>query len=369
MYKCIICKNITQSVKSSLNTCVAPMSDKLVTFKLQVCFFCGLLQKKIDIKWHQDMSNVYEKKYIFLGKHISIIDDKKVVDRNDLITTFLKKNLKLDKIKFGNFLDVGCGAGYFLKSFKKSFSKWNVYAHDVSSLNKELVTQYKIKEFFEGDLLKIKTRFDLISLNHVVEHLTDPTKIFGQLRLLLKSDGLLVLRLPNVKIVHTDLTMLDHCAHYTPESLMNLIRITGFKVHKIFNQVNPIELFFVVKKSNKKKQTLKKISKKDIFKTFKNLLWPVKILQKINANKKKIGLFGVGTSSFYIYSQVKKKIDFFVDEDNSKIGEKYYGREILSLKNVPNKSQVYIALHNNKLANKIKSRLLRKYKKIVFVVP
>jgi hypothetical protein len=147
-----------------------------------------------------------------------------------------------------------------------------------------------------------------------------------------------------------------------------LLRITGFKVHKIFNKINPIEQFVIAKKSEKK-QILKKISKKEILKTLKNLMWPIKILQKISANKKKIGLFGVGTSSFYIYSRVKQKIDFFVDEDKSKIGQKYYGREILSLENVPKNSQVYIAMHNNKLANKIKSRLMRKYDKIEFVVP
>lgn len=370
MNSCIICKKKTKLLNKPLNTAVAPMSTKVVKFKLEICSFCGHIQKRIDANWKKNMNNVYEKNYIFLGKHISVINNK-VIDRNDLISKILKNKLKLNSIKNGNFLDVGCGAGYFVKSFKKNLKNWNIYAHDLTDLNKKLVLKNKIKNFFTGNLSNINERFHIISLNHVLEHLTQPFDIFKQLHNLLMPNGYLVLRLPNAKIVHTDLIMLDHCSHFTIESIRNLLKISGFKVHKILNNINPIELFVIAKKNNGMEKKIIKNSKKEVFNVINQLMWPAEICKKIKRDnsKKRLGLFGVGTSSFYTYAVMKKKIKFFVDEDTSKIGKKYHGKNIYALKNTPENARVYIGVHNRKFAKKIKLRLEKKFKKIEFIVP
>tara|TARA_Y100000816_G_C26107396_1_gene588973 strand:- start:5015 stop:6118 length:1104 start_codon:yes stop_codon:yes gene_type:complete len=355
MYNCIICGHSTKKVLIPVNTCVAPMGNKLVNFSLLKCKLCGHLQKKIDKNWLKGIKNLYEKKYIFLGKHITLKNNK-VFNRNDLIIKFLKKQFKF-KNK-GDFLDVGCGAGYFLESFQRLLKKWNVYAHDLTRLNYKIISKMKIKKFYVGDVENIKKKFDLITLNHVVEHLTNPRKVLRDVYNILNDNGMVIIRLPNIKVVHTDLTILDHCSHFSETSLINLLKISNFKVINSFKKINPTELFVVaVKNKNKEKVKIikSKVTKKDII----NLIWPKKILQKImrDRSKKKIGVFGVGTSSFYLYACLKDKIDFFVDEDPAKIGRKYYNKEIYNIDNLPKNSNVYVGIHNSKFAKKIVKRL------------
>lgn len=364
MYNCIICKNQTINLKIPNLKSVIPMGDKLSKFILLQCGYCGHIQKKIDVVWKKSIKNLYSQKYFFLGKHISI-EKKKVINRNDQSVNLISKSLKLKRL--GNFLDIGCGAGQFIESFLKIKKNWNVYAHDLTELNKKKVSKYKIKKFFVGDIKKIDKKFDLISMNHVLEHLTTPTQTLKDVKRLLKKDGKLVLRLPNIQYVHTDLTIQDHCSHFDYNSLLNLLRITGFTIVKSLNKINPIELFLIVKKTDK---TLKIKKKKIDNKKLHNLLWPSRVCSHIKNNRsKKIGIFGVGTASFYYFAALKKKISFFVDEDPLKIDKQYYNRKIHNIKKIPDGSDVYIGIHNQEFANKIKKRISKINKKVNFIVP
>ena len=100
------------------------------------------------------------------------------------------------------------------------------------------------------------------------------------------------------------------------------------------------------------------------------MFWPDKICKKINKDSsKKIGIFGVGTASFYYYAKMKNKVSFFVDEDPLKINKKYYGKKIYDIKNIPLGSNVYIGIHNYNFAIKIKKRVSKINRKVNFFVP
>lgn len=310
------------------------------------------------------MRNLYSQKYNFLGKHISL-SGKKIVNRNEQSAKLINKTLNLKS--YGNFLDIGCGAGQFIEAFSQIKKKWDIYAHDLTDLNKKYVLKNNVKKFFIGDIDKIKIKFDLISMNHVVEHLTDPVKTLKKVNNLLNENGSLILRLPNIDKVHTDLTIQDHCSHFHFQTLSNLLKLTSFKIIKSLNNVNPIELFVIAKKSsNIKKIKKRKLNKKNL----KNLFWPDKICKKINSDpSKKIGIFGVGTASFYYYAKMKNKVSFFVDEDPLKINKKYYDKMIYGIKNIPLGSNIYIGIHNYNFANKIKKRVSKINRKVNFLVP
>ena len=278
MNNCLICSNKTKKINFPVKTCVAPMGSKLIRFELMICNYCGHLQKKLTKKWHSGLKNLYEKKYKFLGKHVSIVSNK-IVDRNYQVATFINKNLKLGY--FGKILDIGCGTGAFLEAFKKKNNKWEIYAHDLTNLNKQLVMRrVKIEKFFSGEVNIIKGKYNIITLNHVVEHLTNPTNTLRIISEHLMDNGFLVIRLPNILKVHTDLTILDHCSHFTPKSLENLLIFSGFKVYKFFNNLNPVEIFLVAKKE--KKDRFIRIKKNAVSqKVISNLDWPIKIFIKL----------------------------------------------------------------------------------------
>ena len=87
-----------------------------------------------------------------------------------------------------------------------------------------------------------------------MEHLTNPRKVLRDVYNILNDNGMVIIRLPNIKVVHTDLTILDHCSHFSETSLINLLKISNFKVINSFKKINPTELFVVaVKNKNKEK--------------------------------------------------------------------------------------------------------------------
>jgi 2-polyprenyl-3-methyl-5-hydroxy-6-metoxy-1,4-benzoquinol methylase len=78
--------------------------------------------------------------------------------------------------------------------------------------------------------------FDLVTLNHVLEHIHEPKPFLEEVRRVLKPDGLLFIAVPNVNglkrywlgrnyhwIFHA-----DHFLHFSPTSLSRLLRRHGF---------------------------------------------------------------------------------------------------------------------------------------------
>ena len=101
-------------------------------------------------------------------------------------------------VERGRLLDVGCATGYFLNAARLSFEPYGVepsrwaaqYARDKLGLN---VRQGSLEEadFPAGS-------FDVITLNDVIEHLTDPRGSLTQLHRLLRPQGLLYIVTPNI---------------------------------------------------------------------------------------------------------------------------------------------------------------------------
>lgn len=94
-------------------------------------------------------------------------------------------------------LDIGCGTGDFLKYGIDTFSvqgvgvEPNTTARNLTQ-NKNVTVKKSIKEI-NNDL------FDVITLWHVLEHVTDLNEYFTFFKNHLKEDGILVIAVPNYK--------------------------------------------------------------------------------------------------------------------------------------------------------------------------
>ena len=106
----------------------------------------------------------------------------------------------------GSFLDVGTGSGHLLKEFSKMLNGWKLVGHDVSGTNEQMVRNNGAAQFYFGSLEKITEKFDLIVMNHVLEHVLQPSKILKQVRNLLKPDGKLVVVVPTYTVTFMDYT-------------------------------------------------------------------------------------------------------------------------------------------------------------------
>ncbi|MCY9844242.1 class I SAM-dependent methyltransferase [Vibrio caribbeanicus] len=90
-------------------------------------------------------------------------------------------------------LDFGCGNGQFLIRLKERGYK-DLYAYDFDPVAMKLARKYGANE---ADIYSDSIKYDLIFLNHVIEHLNNPEEILTRLILLIKDGGTIYIKTPN----------------------------------------------------------------------------------------------------------------------------------------------------------------------------
>jgi len=99
-------------------------------------------------------------------------------------------------IENGNFLDVGCGNGYYL--FIMKYLGMNPYGVEPGDFDKQFAEDYNLK-IIQGDLFEANFRdnfFDVITLNHVLEHVHNPAETMKELYRILNKGGCLIIGVP-----------------------------------------------------------------------------------------------------------------------------------------------------------------------------
>jgi 2-polyprenyl-3-methyl-5-hydroxy-6-metoxy-1,4-benzoquinol methylase len=93
--------------------------------------------------------------------------------------------------------DVGCGSGAFLIHAKQR--GWTCFGTEARPEAAEEMAQHDIKVFIGNlDNAEISgVQFDLIHMNHVLEHVSDPVVVLASIRELLSDDGLAMVEVPN----------------------------------------------------------------------------------------------------------------------------------------------------------------------------
>jgi 2-polyprenyl-3-methyl-5-hydroxy-6-metoxy-1,4-benzoquinol methylase len=98
----------------------------------------------------------------------------------------------------GRLLDVGCGDGAFLR--EAAGHGWTVTGTEFSSAGAQLAHAAGIS-VFTGELWEAQlpeADFDAITCWHVIEHVSDPRRLLGEMYRLLKPGGVLVIATPNL---------------------------------------------------------------------------------------------------------------------------------------------------------------------------
>jgi 2-polyprenyl-3-methyl-5-hydroxy-6-metoxy-1,4-benzoquinol methylase len=127
-------------------------------------------------------------------------------------------------------LDIGASAGILLQQFRNSFGSevvgvepgdaYRAYAEE---------SGIEMKESIGALLASDHGKFDLVSMSHVLEHLTEPVEDLKRIKLeLLRDGGTLLLEVPNF-YAH-DSYELAHLACYTPHTLREVLKQAGFRL-------------------------------------------------------------------------------------------------------------------------------------------
>jgi len=183
----------------------------------------------------------------------------------------------------GEILDVGCGNGGWLIRLKNA--GWKTRGVEIDEPAAQAANEAGLSVFC-GTLIDAgfpDNSFDVVRLHYVFEHLINPNETLDEIHRILKPDGIVLIRIPNIdsamfKLFKENWFALDiprHVFHYTPKTFSNLANQHKFKIIKVDFR-SPDTGFFTSLKYAKKSKTAPKILcpiKKNIF--WKNIWRPV----------------------------------------------------------------------------------------------
>lgn len=142
-----------------------------------------------------------------------------------------------------SILDIGSGRGWMLYYLKKYFGYESAMGTQISAPAYEFSKEKLKLEIYNRDLLDIdfKFNFDVITLWHVLEHVSNPEAYLDKIHALLVNKGILVIEVPNFNSWTRRLTknhwlawnLKYHLTFFTISSLTRLLGKHGFKVKKI----------------------------------------------------------------------------------------------------------------------------------------
>lgn len=143
----------------------------------------------------------------------------------------------------GRLLDVGCGNGRFLAQMRQF--GWQVKGVEPDHKAAKLAREYYELEVFEGTLEKASfpdESFDVITMNHVIEHVMDPMQTLVECKRILKAEGKLVVVTSNIQSLGRHLfgknwrgwEIPRHLFLFSSQSLKALCERAGFKVQRLW---------------------------------------------------------------------------------------------------------------------------------------
>lgn len=164
--------------------------------------------------------------------------DKEYQENENLFRNIFKKRYNLIS-KYTKspktVLDIGCSNGIFLDLYK-NLETWGVEPSEVGYRIKD-VRHRIIHEFFEKAKLP-QNYFDLIIMNHTLEHVKDAEIVLTKIYRLLKKDGILFIDVPNAGGLGAKIMgdrwpyklPKEHSYQFTRALLSKMIEDSGFKV-------------------------------------------------------------------------------------------------------------------------------------------
>lgn len=140
----------------------------------------------------------------------------------------------LSELKPGKILDIGCGPGWILSSLG---DEWDKHGLEISKFASKHAEQFA--KIYNGELDGFKeVNFDVVIINHVIEHINDPVAAILKIHSLLKKEGVLILGTPdfdsgaarrygsNFRLLHDP----THVSLFSSDSMHRFLRDFGFEI-------------------------------------------------------------------------------------------------------------------------------------------
>ncbi len=355
--------------------------------RLFVCDCCGAVQKIVDEKWLQEIGEIYAAYSVYEqggGEEQKAVDPQtgELVKRSDIIAARLGVVLSLTA--GDTILDVGCGNGATLEALSKRFPACVLYGSELNdSTQPALASIAGFRRLYTAPVQEIGKRFELVCMVHSLEHFENPLAQLKSTLPLLSERGHLFIEVCNVRENPFDLLVADHLMHFSADSLSHLLTLAGYEVLSMQTNWVGKELSALARPSQSesaKRQLEEQLSDRSIFGAnelslqYADIVWLADFTEQIKAAAKdacargaKFGVFGTSIAASWVAGFLGDSIDFFVDEDENRIGKTFFGKPVKSPAEVDEDSHVFVAL-TTEVSKKITERLSDyKFKSLMYL--
>ncbi len=218
---------------------IAGQSKQYIRFSILECTSCNLVQTYPRPYESSEVSEYYQESLDVENRIRNISSHRQyAITYLDYIAQYKKT---------GKLLEIGCSLGVALKVAQER-------GYEVLGLDINKMAAEKAQDLFGFHILTesifnapIKHgSVDVILLIHILEHIEDPVSFLKQIKLFLKSDGILFIGVPNFdglmaqrkKATWGGLDPMRHLWQFKPTSLEKILNQAGFQVKTFILNTN-----------------------------------------------------------------------------------------------------------------------------------
>lgn len=340
--------------------------------RLGMCVDCGTVQKFVDEKWRADIAGIYADYTIYFqagsgAEQVIFLDEPtKALTRSEWLVRRVVRDASL--APQGRLLDIGCGNGAFLRAFSRSMPGWTLTGTELSDGTRDIVESIPgVEGFYTGPLDAVPGTFDLISLVHVLEHISHPLQFLPAVTRKLKPGGVLFVEVPDAESNPFDLLIADHISHFTPSAVARLLTTAGYSIGVLSNEWLLKEISAIARYGG---PPILSSLPTEAQNPAAALNWLVAASGAARAARARasgrFGLFGSSIAATWLAHEVGCAMEFFVDEDPSRQGQQFMGRSVVSPGQVTPGSVVFIGVGGG-VAGQIADRLSRTVPSVTWI--
>jgi 2-polyprenyl-3-methyl-5-hydroxy-6-metoxy-1,4-benzoquinol methylase len=337
--------------------------------RIAQCIDCGLVQKPITPTLAEELTAIYSQYDLYFqgaGKEQKVFINGIGQPRSELLLDYFFSVVRgVSSNAERTWLDLGCGKGNLLRAMSLSHPGWKLFGADQGEKNRSHIEGgIGIEGYIAGGIEAITESYDVISLSHVLEHISDPLIFLESIRSHLNGNGYLLIAVPNLLQNPFDLLVADHCLHFSISQLTGLVEEVGFEIVQVDEHALPKELVLVARQTSLVSPSRHPLAKAVIELEWASLAgmvdWLLSLVEWGKSRKPRgpSGIFGTALAATWLDQSCGSNFAFFVDEDVDRSSAMYLGREVLLPASVPSDAEVLVPLPGN-IAVSVSERLRR----------
>ncbi len=324
--------------------------------EFSICPRCLAVQKAITPAWRAMADEIYASYDINHQSHgaePTIFDSTRGSGPRSLILlrSFLDT---VELTETGRLLDIGCSNGNLLKSFHAVRPAWKLSGSELQEQWQDVVLSLPgVEAFYCGRSPDYADLFDVISLSHVLEHVPDPIGFLKTISSHLTTRGRLLVASPDLRQNPADLVIADHCSHFEEDSLAYVAKAAGLYIEHLSTTMLPKELVAVLSRRPATSEEggeggaddQRRSGARQRCRYYFDLLDQVrKAARSCSVAGRPFGIMGSSIAACWTMLELEGKVDFFVDEDQNRLGHELEGQPILGPAQIPSGAVVFIPM-------------------------